>query len=240
MKKLITLSSILLSFQLQCQIRIGAIYNMDFYKPYTQETQDYLKINTQVFSNTGSTYATYNILKKEKINWSVGLVAKIIHQTTEQKIKAYYWPDFSDGSWEYRKEALDLRNRSVSLGVQNEISSFFTKKEVSKLFHEIGVSNEVFLFERYRSGYFYSGTKDQFSNSHVNIYPLQPGFKKFFVSSANVGLFYRLSWQSPERVRIATKISIGTNIYSDWDQFRKYAWIGLGLEVGFGGEIKQK
>jgi hypothetical protein len=30
------------------------------------------------------------------------------------------------------------------------------------------------------------------------------------------------------------KVYVGTNLYSDWDQFKKYAWVGLGLEMGFG------
>jgi hypothetical protein len=33
---------------------------------------------------------------------------------------------------------------------------------------------------------------------------------------------------------LAARVSVGTNLYSEWDQFRKYVWMGVGLEMGFG------
>jgi hypothetical protein len=56
----------------------------------------------------------------------------------------------------------------------------------------------------------------------------------FFPSSLTTDIFYRYLWIVSDKFNLGTRISLGTNLYSDWDQFKKYAWLGLGLELGFG------
>ena len=55
----------------------------------------------------------------------------------------------------------------------------------------------------------------------------------FFLSGVNISAYYRQVFQLHENFSLAARISLGTNLYSDWDQYKKYAWLGLGLEMGF-------
>ena len=43
-----------------------------------------------------------------------------------------------------------------------------------------------------------------------------------------------MSKKKNENFDFVLRASLGTNLYSDWDQFKSYAWLGLGIELGFG------
>jgi hypothetical protein len=61
----------------------------------------------------------------------------------------------------------------------------------------------------------------------------------FPLSSIDLSIFYSNRWQLKDNFSLGARVSLGTNLYSDWDQFKKYAWLGLGLELGF-GKVKGK
>lgn len=215
------------------QILVGFQYNMDVYKPYTEDTQEYMKINDKITSSTRSFYGLYGFSHKQVI-WRTGLSFKQIFHTTEDKVTSYYRNNYNTGQIEQIQKVLDLKSRSFSIGLKNEIGYFLTKSERMK--NELGLTTELYLWEKYISRYYYDSTDEEFDDNNVTIFALSSGKSGLFLSSFNLAAYYRFQWQPIDQFSIATRFSFGTNLYSDWDQFQKYAWVGLGLEVGFGGE----
>lgn len=60
------------------------------------------------------------------------------------------------------------------------------------------------------------------------------GVKYKVVETYYSSVFYRQSFHWSDYFTFSGRISVGTNVYSDWDQYKRYVWIGLGLEAGFG------
>jgi hypothetical protein len=52
--------------------------------------------------------------------------------------------------------------------------------------------------------------------------------------NVNFSIYTEYQFLINDRFSLGSKLSFGTNLYSDWDQFRKYVWMGVGLELGFG------
>jgi hypothetical protein len=55
----------------------------------------------------------------------------------------------------------------------------------------------------------------------------------FFLSAVDLNVFYQFNWIISPNFSLGLRASIGTNLYSDWNQFKKYLWAGFGLHVGF-------
>lgn len=81
--------------------------------------------------------------------------------------------------------------------------------------------------------FYEEGTK--IHNSTENFFLKPHRFTK-----VNSSIYYKHTWERNEKSNISLKLSLGTNIYSCWKQFSKYAWLGLGLEVGIGKMKSQK
>jgi hypothetical protein len=98
----------------------------------------------------------------------------------------------------------------------------------------LGLGTEIFLFENYEA-HFYNkqGEREDYDYQPFNQYETVLG-----LASINLSTYYRHTFQLHENFSLAARISLGTNLYSDWDQFKKYAWFGVGLEMGF-GKVKQ-
>lgn len=224
------------SFFFNGQINIGFSKNIDLYKPYTKEVQEYLKINDKIKSNIYNAFLNFVIIDKNKFSLKLGLCYKNTTFIVRDKVLSYYEYTYlgHDSPTDYvlKNNSLDLKSKSHSLGIMNEISLKFKR---NNLINEVGISNEIHLFEYFKSSYYFSNTNESLDNSLLYITPLISKLpRNFFLSSANLSIIYRLTWQQSEKFSFSTKFSIGTNLYSDWDQFKKYAWLGVGLEMGFG------
>ncbi len=243
MKKITILLLIfcLLSGKLLAQIKIGIPYFFDVYKPYTPEAKAYLKVNDQVKSHTYNFYLNYKVLEHKKIAWRLGLSYKFINHVVEDKIKTYYYYAYGNGTTSQTqliqvKETLDLKSRSNSLGMMNELS--YTLKQNEKTAHEFGLINEFYFLEFFKSAYYYDNSEKEFDRIEVSIKPLTNKLRSpFLFSSTNLSVFYRIEKHQDDHT-LALRLNAGTNLYSDWDQFRQYAWFGVGLEIGFGDTNK--
>jgi hypothetical protein len=232
------------------QIIFGQVYlsytrNLDIYKPYTALTQEYMKVNDKIFSSTQSFNLRLTAKTKTKFTWDIGLSYKQINHLVEGKILGYYKHFLSPSSgvdyYYLVNEKLDLKSNSNSLGLINQFD--FVLKEKNKLTQKIGFSSELYAYERFFSIYVTeSGAEANEEISNLNLYPLNGSKRSFFMSSFNFACHYLLLYKYQSNFSLATKISLGTNLYSDWDQFKKYVWLGVGLELGFGNKplFKQK
>jgi hypothetical protein len=147
----------------------------------------------------------------------------------------------------YYKDKPDYNQRSHSLGVNLDFRySFFEKNKIKQ---EIGAVTNVYFFEHYASSYI---TNDQGKMARTDEYatgggPITTTFEDvvplnqykftlhhlFFLSSVDLNLFYQFNWIISPNFSLGLRASIGTNLYSDWNQFKKYLWAGFGLHVGF-------
>lgn len=210
------------------QFNLGITKNINLFNKYAPETEEYIKDNNGRVSNSMfSVSLGYNLIKRKKFSIQTGFIFKNIKLIAEDKIKAYYTLNWNTGNFEMVLENRDLVFKSKSLGFSNNFSYNLFSGE--KIKNEVGISNELYFWEHFRSHYYKSNTDVEVEGA-----PSQYGFSDFFFSSANLSLFYCFTFQQSEKFSLATKISLGTNLYSDWNQFKKYAWLGVGLELGFG------
>ncbi len=225
--------AVVMAQQLSGQIKLGVTQNIDVYKPYTPEGAAYAQKNDNVRSSTHHLYLNYT-LKRNRFSWNTGFVYQKTSMVVEEKIKTYYTYQYSNSAPKITEhnDPLDLKSRSLSFGVMNEFAYKISKNEQYQ--SRLGISSEVYLLEFFRSHYYYHPTNEMFKELSVDFKPITSELPaRFFFSGANLSVFYKITAQL-EAGSIAARISLGTNLYSNWDQFRKYAWIGAGLEFGFG------
>ena len=189
------------------------------------------------------------VLKHKKCDYKIGFSFKKQKLVEQNRIKNYnvitssYNSDQPLPSFEYDtiymnfKDQADLEMLSYNLGFSNELNFYFNS--LKKYSHSFGLFNEIYFIEYYKTKYVTSDYENYFSN-YFKYYKLptlnESNYTKFFLASLNLSTFYRFTYKASEKFSLATKISIGTNLYSDWDQFKKYAWLGVGLELGFGNK----
>lgn len=239
--KAIIVNSIMLVTAITCfgQVSMNYTRNQDFYKPYTDQAKKYSEVNDKVYSNTQTANIKIVVYQNEKYAWNAGLTYKKINHRADSKVLGYYEHYVSPSQgldyYIFRETDVYLSSESHSVGIINELDYTFLEK--SKLINKIGLANEIYLFERYSSVYKLHENDLEFNDEIYDIYltPLNFNFgNRFLFSAVNFSLYYKLEWKPADYLQFGTKISFGTNLYSDWDQFRRYAWIGLGLEVSFG------
>jgi len=213
------------------QVNVLIEQNMDWYKPYTRQAQEYLILNEKVSSYTSKIQIELPIVKKNLFEFGLGLNYKRISHLVKNKIN--YFVIF-DGSTKY--SPVDVMSKSHSLGL-NFYEKYNLVKKGSYL-GQIGVNSTIYVLEIYKSEY-----RFQISDAGLNPYfegsfrPFNPSEFLFPLSSIDLSIFYNNRWQLKDNFSLGARISLGTNLYSDWDQFKKYAWLGLGLEMGFGKGI---
>ena len=136
----------------------------------------------------------------------------------------------------------DLDIKSHSLGFYFDYSKPLFEKSKTSGF--VGSNSSVFVYENTRGRYIDKENMLQsIDQEYVQFVPSNENSflntkKGFFISTVNVSVYYRQTFQFADNFSLAARISLGTNLYSDWDQFKKYAWLGVGLEMGF-GKVKQ-
>jgi hypothetical protein len=210
------------------QVNVLFEQNLDWYKPYTKEAQEYLILNEKVSSYTAKIQLEMPIVKRNHTEFGLGINYKRINHQVKNKIN--YFVIF-DGSTKY--SPVDVISKSHSIGL-----NFYEKYNLinrEKYFGQIGINSTFYVFEIYNSEY-----KFQISDAGLNPYfegsfhPFNNNEILFPLSSIDLSIFYVNRWQLKDNYSLGARISLGTNLYSDWDQFKKYAWLGLGLEMGFG------
>lgn len=220
------------------QFYIHGSYNIDVYKPFTKAAQEYEQINDQVFSRTFFIGAHYRVQKKENRAFTYGLEYRNILHTVKEKIR--YIPQYEISGGQivdtyYIYYPLDLVSKSFSLGFTSSYERTIGKS--IKLNDWYGIEAQWYFYEKYKSSYYHGNGNysDEIQPSFILRYI---GF--IGVSTFNTSIYYRFLLPLGAGVQLGAKINLGTNLYSDWDQFKRYAWLGVGLELGFGKAKKKE
>ena len=213
-------------------------FNVDLYKPYTKAAQEYEQINDQVFSRTFFIGAHYRIQKKENNAFTYGIEYRNIQHTVKEKIR--YIPQYEISGGQivdtyHIYYPLDQVSKSFSLGLTGSYERSINK--TVKFNDWYGIEAQWYFYETYKSNYYHGD--EIYSDEIQPTYILRYAFV-FGISSLNTSIYYRYLLPLGEGVQLGAKISLGTNLYSDWDQFKRYVWLGVGLELGFGKSVMDK
>jgi hypothetical protein len=232
-----------LVFSQNNRVVLGYHNNADIFK----SNHDYLSLDNSTVSRAKSSTFQFDVttylLKKNRFSIYIGLSYKRIFYIAENRIQDWNFSVqyvsggqvmYYDVHYKFDDPAdLVSKSNSFGLGTDNNLM-LFEKPKISGL---IGLNYRIYFLEYFNSNYY---SNDPIISDSNNLYfekrpqPNIGPIKKIFLSSINVSAYYRQVFQLHENFSLAARISLGTNLYSDWDQFKKYAWLGLGLEMGFG------
>ena len=225
------------------RINFGYQRNIDLWKPFTDLPQNIEGFDQSFFSKTYQLDLSTPLYRKGKFAMLLGISFKKIDYRFENRIQNW---DFkvqyaSGGQSNYYfvnyhfEDPADLIaiSKSIGIGTDNNLKLY----QLKKLSGDLGINFRVYLLEFYNS--FYESKDPIISEPGSPYYDYRPfpnygPQNKFFLSSINISTYYRQGFLLKENFSLAARISLGTNLYSDWDQFKKYAWLGVGLEMGFG------
>jgi hypothetical protein len=246
-RKLIFLIFVINTLGCQSQIFIGLEKNLDFYKPYTDFGSDYLLYNEKVESSTYSARVYYLLEFKKSHSIGFGLTYMNKTMLIEDKLKGISIVKYNavedpiDTLFYYSN--FDLNISSHSFGFYFDYNKMLFKKDRTN--GSVGSNSSFFIYENAKGRYIdKENLAETIEPEYVQFVPGQTNSflntkKGFFMSTINISAYYRQVFQLHENFSLAARVSLGTNVYSDWDQFKKYAWLGLGLEMGF-GKVKGK
>lgn len=227
-----------LTFGQRNYLLISSGGNIDLYKPWSEAGAQYQDSTGNISSDTWITRFQTNIIVKEKWAISVGLSYKMINYRVKDRIYKwnYSYSYFQTGTMYYVNatrifnDPADLITTSKNFGLNLEF--IYRIKHNNHLQSAIGLRPDIYLLEYYNSSY----KSSDFSSFDIEESIPKPGPappKHFFFSSMNCDLFYRFTWYT-DYFSLGAKIDAGINIYSDWAEFKRYGYLGLSFELGFG------
>ncbi|MES2556818.1 MAG: hypothetical protein V4604_11750 [Bacteroidota bacterium] len=209
-------------------IHIGLQANLDIYEPYSEFGKEFNDKYNNVSSSTFGAYAFYNKALNAKNTIGFGFCSKYItHKITDKFNYQMYISNPPSGSPDTMVfyDPVNLYSRSFSIGTHLEYNRVVhSKKNVTGL---VGIATQFYFLEFFNAHYNESTVGLQNRDPLLSDTP-----RNFFFSSANVSASYALEFNTKKSISLRLKASLGTNLYSDWDQFSKYVWIGLGGELG--------
>lgn len=224
-----------------CQLTFGNEFNLDFYKPYSEFAKDYIKNNNvSSITNSSKLYCSFKIKNGQSLGFGFSYMFKNLKVENYYNGLSFTQHDTSgnpiDTTFYYSR--FDLKVNSHSLGLYFDYSKLIISNLNSK--GSIGLCLSSYLYEKAKGEYIDKDNLEESIQSEFYMYlpsvvgSIQNSRQSFFLSSVNLCIYYRQVFQLHEKFSLAARVSLGTNLYSDWDQFKKYAWLGLGLEMGFG------
>ncbi len=220
-------------------LTVNGNYHLDIWKPYLKESSDFQDSTSAIESSTYRIGLNTEIKLNDKFWLSAGLIYKRIDYRVIDRIYTwtyYYYHagqgnSYTDTVKGVYTDPADLVAKSYNFGVHLEGNYQLTENDTWS--SSVGLASEVYLFEMYRSHY----ESDDFwvpgygASGHPTT--TLGDFNQFRVSGVNLDLHYRVRWQFASQFNAGLKLSVGTNLYSNWTHFSRNSWIGLGVEFGF-------
>lgn len=204
---------------------------IDVWKPFSIPAQSLTSDRIKISSSAFLIVAQTQILQKEKWGGNVGIGYKHISYLVKDYLESFGYIHYVNGSIQIPvqhvfKDQADLSAISNSFGVNTEW--YYDLLEKGRFKGVLGLSSELYVLEYYRS--WYSST-DTFESSQAQLpTPNQGPGRKWFFSSMNASVFYKIGYLfKGEYTRLSLKLSAGANLYSDWEQFKRNAWVGVGV-----------
>lgn len=210
-------------------VRIGYQKNLVVFAPYASNMDSYIQSGGKVESSSWSIYAQYAVFNRKRCSLLVGITFKKMNFIAEDRItNSIYYNNGNMVNYIY-KDPIDYVSKSHSFGISAEFNyNLFANKIIRG---QIGINSELYFLESFRAKYISQDTQGPFGQSipspEVGTIP-----DMFIYSASNISFFYKTSLNISPKISPAFKLSIGTNIHSNWSQFSRYAWVGLGFEVG--------
>lgn len=207
---------------------IGGQGNVDIYKPYSEFGKEFQKKHNNVSSSTFGFYTYYNLAFGQKNNVGFGVCFKQVKHTVSDKFLYTEHVVYNSSDTIPFSDTYTLHSKSSSIGVHLQYDRVVhSKKNIRGL---VGFTTQLYLLEFFNTRY------NEDNKSNVGLGSMNPFVsdtpRNFFFSSANAAVSYALEFKNEKSVSFRLKASLGTNLYSDWDQFSKYVWIGVGGEFG--------
>lgn len=203
------------------------------------------KFNYDIKSNTIRLGVNFKLIQRNII-WSAGINIFKTNVTIKDRITHWNYVVanyYGSGGYVYDtiyqvyKDPLDLVSSSINFGFNNEIQ-IPLKINGNKITHFLGFKNEIYFYEIFKSDFVTSDVIPSSGNVSVNSntkpFALDESIPLNFITNTNISTFYKLNFHTKDFFSVGLKISCGTNLYNNWDKFKKYAWLGAGLELGFG------
>jgi hypothetical protein len=219
-----------LNAQIANSFQLGLQTNLDVYKPYSSFGKEFNKKYNNVSSFTYSVYGYYSIVLDNKQSFGLGFSLKRIQHKIVNKFDYQInvvQPPFGSNDTVIYYSPTTLYSKSTSIGAYFEFNRIIHAKK--KRHGILGIATQLYFLEFFKSHY---DLHNEHSGLDDPIPMLQSTPRNFFFSSANASLSYALEFMDEKSVSFRLKASLGTNLYSDWDQFSKYVWIGVGGEFG--------
>jgi hypothetical protein len=244
MKNIVLGIFVLLTIQrLSAQFFFGVDRNVELYLPFTEFGKEYLETNSNVSHTEWSArlfYTPSNLTGNNRIGFGIAFNNRCL--LIEDKIKGISVVKYNSSEEPidtlFYQSNFDLRIRSRNVGLYFDYAYRIKEKRNYQIL--LGFSNGIFIYENSLGEFIdKNDLESQIGSEYINLVPsTQPSYlnskKGFFLSSINFSTYYKHVWQLHENFSLAARVSVGTNLYSEWDQFRKYVWMGVGLEMGFG------
>ena len=247
MKKLSLIVFLLVFVRFHAQnnwISFNRNYFLDLSLPFSDEAQQFAQEGKTV---SGGASRNQNILvtaiKTPKFSWAAGITYKELDFRVKDRISLWkYTEDYDNGQiyvalMYHFKDPADFVAKSKNYGFINQFSYSLFSKEKTK--HYVGLDIELYFWEYYSAWY----ESDDF-NPKINPgfileeedrpKPNTPPSDHFFLSAASTAVFYKFLYTPWPEFSVGAKFLFGTNLKSDWDEFKKYSWLGFGIELGFG------
>ena len=256
------------TFSQNKQFEFGYTYNFNLYEEHQNYISNsyatFPADKNNMISKSWSSYFTFKTINLNKSSIQFGLTFR------NTRLKVFDFQDsitvFSTQysgiehishtvvSKEKLLDPVDLICNSYDIGlVTNYNFSIYSGK---KFTGTIGGQLEIYVIQLNTSKYNTDSNKSKNSDSYSDISKTYEAFNKngtqihnemeiiltkpHRFTTVNSSIYYKHTWERNEKSNVSLKLSLGTNIYSCWKQFSKYAWLGLGLEVGIGKTKSQK
>lgn len=235
---LLTLVSVNISFSQETRNIFKFEYKFihDMWKPYSAQGEIYQDSTGNISSDSRSFNLHTTVISKPKWSVNVGLTLKRTNFKVEDRIHAWNYTRkivsvgqlYVDTNYRVFNDPADFNATSTSIGVILEGNYELFRTDM--LIGSMGLNVETYLYEKYDSWY----SSDDFTpNDYPESIPKtgQGPRKKFFLSTVNTSIYYRTVFYPNDYYDLGLKISLGGNILSDWNQFQRHIWVGLGLEL---------
>lgn len=215
---------------------IGGQRNIDIYKPYNSLTREFINSGGEISSSTFSFDFNYIFINKNNWAGTFGVIyQRIDHRIVDYNDQHQYWTGgtgIASSHTYYYSDPLDLISVSESFGIGFSLGRIFPSND--KFLNQVSLNFNFFPIEKYRYYYYSSDINLPFSDLDGPNNGNEFYLKYFTLSAFKLNVDYKIFKYIGDSWLIGAKVCLGTNLYSDWDQFKRYAWLGVGLELGFG------
>lgn len=232
--------------QKQNRIQLDYLHHFSMYHQPNFGTQQFIENGGNYSSNSYEFGINMVAYHQEKFSATVGLRFGLNQLILDNYVDAYY---FYDKTYTFENKA-SVDSYSLLGGLQLGVRYQLMSKTTSLGF--VGLNSTVHFYDKFRFRYLsddFEKLRQQQSLTGFNPSEYQEilrtnkykpnGNPRYQLSIINMQFYYGYNFISSTHFSVAGKVSIGTNLHSDWDQFKKYVWIGAGLEVGL-FQIKNK